>query len=136
MTIVIDASVALKWVIEEQGSDAALALHDERMTAPSIWLAEAGNALWKHVRLGELTPEGAQGRFTLLQRASVRKTPIEEDAGAALRIASALNHPIYDCLYLAAAARQDAVVVTADVRFAARVRDSEFRDRLRLLGVN
>jgi predicted nucleic acid-binding protein len=136
VTIVIDASVALKWVINEQGSDAAFALHGERMTAPSIWLAEAGNALWRHVRLGEITSIEAQNRFALLEQASVRTTPIEQDAAEALRIASTLNHPMYDCLYLAAAVREEAIVVTADARFASRVRESEFHDRLRLLGVN
>jgi hypothetical protein len=44
--IVVDASVAVKWVLREIGSDAADALLDhDGLIAPSIWLAEATNAL-------------------------------------------------------------------------------------------
>ena len=43
MTIVIDASVALKWVLEEAGLDAADALLDQDLIAPSLWLVEAAN---------------------------------------------------------------------------------------------
>jgi predicted nucleic acid-binding protein len=41
VSIVIDASVALKWVFEKPGTEAALALHGEQLIAPAIWLAEA-----------------------------------------------------------------------------------------------
>ena len=57
MSIVIDASVAVKWVLDEPRSDAALALRNEQLAAPALWLAEAANALWRHVRVGELTAE-------------------------------------------------------------------------------
>jgi predicted nucleic acid-binding protein len=134
LSLVIDASVALKWVLEESGSDAAQALRDERITAPSIWLAEAANALWRHVRLGEITQAGALGRFALLQQAGVKTTSIDLDVTEALRLAADLDHPIYDCLYLAAALRQDTSVITADKRFASLVAKSEFRDRVKLLG--
>lgn len=44
---------------------------------------------------------------------------IDVDIDAALQLAIDLNHPIYDCLYLALAIRLDTHVVTADRRFAA-----------------
>ena len=48
MTLVIDASVALKWFVEEQGSDKARGLlsREERLIAPELLLAEVFNAAW------------------------------------------------------------------------------------------
>jgi hypothetical protein len=53
--IVVDASVALKWVLTEPDSDVAIALRNEELIAPDLWLAEAANGLWRHVRLREMT---------------------------------------------------------------------------------
>ena len=50
MTIVVDASIALKWVLEETGSDAAEELLEKDFAAPSLWLLDAGNALWRGLR--------------------------------------------------------------------------------------
>ena len=55
MRIVVDASIALKWVIPEPDSDAANALRAAELIAPALWLAEAANALWRHARLGKIT---------------------------------------------------------------------------------
>jgi predicted nucleic acid-binding protein len=51
--IVIDASVALKWVLAEVNTDAADALLAEELIAPSLWLIEAANAMWRRSRRGE-----------------------------------------------------------------------------------
>ncbi|MGH6951593.1 MAG: type II toxin-antitoxin system VapC family toxin, partial [Vitreimonas sp.] len=49
--IVADASVAIKWVLEEKGSKAARALvHADRIVAPSLIMLECANALWSKVR--------------------------------------------------------------------------------------
>lgn len=45
MTIVVDASIALKWVLEEPGSAAAEELLEKDLAAPSLWRLDAGNAL-------------------------------------------------------------------------------------------
>ncbi|MDP1737519.1 MAG: type II toxin-antitoxin system VapC family toxin [Caulobacter sp.] len=134
MTLVIDASVAVKWVLDEDGTEAAFALQAEPLTAPALWLLEAGNALWKRVSRGELSPEGADIRLAALGRTPVETTPIERDLPAALSLATVLRHPIYDCLYLAAAIREDAVVVTDDARFVRAVGGMEHAARVRRLG--
>lgn len=58
-TIVVDASVAIKWVVEEEGSDAAAALADQDLTAPSLLMVECANVLWVKARRGELTSSEA-----------------------------------------------------------------------------
>lgn len=134
MSIVVDASVALKWVLDEPGHQAADALLDEELVAPALWLVEAANALWRRARRGELTHEEARERLVELGNAPVATSPIEDDLFAAAALASALGHPVYDCLYLAAAIREGSYVVTADSRFYGVVSQSPaFADKVRML---
>jgi len=134
VSIVIDASVALKWVLDEPGHEAADALLDEELVAPALWLIEAANALWRRARQGELTHDEARERLVELDNAPVATSAIEEDLFAAADLAGELGHPVYDCLYLAAAIREDAHVITADHRFYAVVSQSPaFTGRVRML---
>ena len=52
MTLVVDASVALKWVIEEDDSDgrASAAAFGEPLTAPDFLATECANVLWARAR--------------------------------------------------------------------------------------
>jgi len=64
---VVDASVALKWVIPEVGAEAALALRAaDRLIAPDLIVAECANALWKMVSRGEMSPEETTWEATRL----------------------------------------------------------------------
>lgn len=121
MSVVIDASVALKWVLDEPGKEAADALLDEELIAPSLWLLEAANALWRRAQRGEISGEEAKERLAELYNAPVTTIAIEGDLPAATDWAIALNHPVYDCLYLAMAIRENTYVVTANSRFHATV---------------
>lgn len=134
MSIVIDASVALKWVLDESGSAAAEKLRDEELIAPVLWLAEASNALWRGVRVGQLGGEEATELLLELMGAPIATLPMEPHLAHALHLATQLDHPIYDCIYLALALRHETHVVTADRRFAAAAGSSAFADRVRLLG--
>jgi len=117
VTLVVDASVALKWVLAEPGQDAADALLDEDLIAPSLWLLEAANALWRRSLRGELSAGEAEERLSELFNAPVTSIPIEDDLSRAAALAQRLGHPVYDCLYLALAVREQTQVVTADRRF-------------------
>ena len=119
MSIIIDASVALKWVLDEPGSDAAVTLHDQELIAPALWLAEAANALWRKARTGEITDEEANARLSELRKAPVASLSMEPHLERALMLAIEIGHPIYDCIYLALALHHRTHVVTADRRFAA-----------------
>ena len=54
-------------------------------------------------------------------------------AADALRIAISLNHPVYDCVYLALAYQVDGALVTADTRFFNIVAATEHASRVALL---
>jgi len=119
--IVIDASIALKWVVAEADSDAALALRSEGVTAPELLIAECANALWKKVRRKELTVQEASLAARLLQRADIELEPMRDLIEPATRMAVTLDHPAYDCLYLALAEAREGEFVTADEAFCRKV---------------
>ena len=134
MKVIVDASVALKWVLSEPGTAAALALRTQELIAPALWLAEATNALWRRVRLAELALADPAEFVDELIMAPVASLPIEPHLQAALALAVELQHPIYDCIYLAVALHLDTHVVTADRRFATAAGRQDPPDRVRLLG--
>ncbi|KAF0105640.1 MAG: hypothetical protein FD144_278 [Rhodospirillaceae bacterium] len=74
MTIVVDASIALKWALEEPGSDAAEALLEKDLVAPSLWL-EAGNTLSRRAACKELRQPENMERLTDLTKAPVARVP-------------------------------------------------------------
>jgi len=134
MTIVVDASVAVKWVLPEDGSDSAFALRAQSLIAPPLWLVEAANALWRYVQTARLASDEAPILLRKLSTAPVTSVSEPDDLTSAFQIAQQLRHPVYDCLYLALAIRQDTHVITADRRFlTACARDRSLKQRVRLL---
>jgi predicted nucleic acid-binding protein len=131
--IVVDASVAMKWVFDEPESAAAIALRAEDLLAPSLWLAEAANAVWSRARLGDITAEEAVVYFSELANAPVASVAMEPHLERALTLAVEIGHPIYHCTYLALALHHDTHVVTADRRFVNVASLAGLSDRVRLL---
>jgi predicted nucleic acid-binding protein len=113
--LVVDASVAIKWMVPEDGADAALALLDEALLAPDWMLAEFGNIVWKKVRRREMDDRQAREAIAILPTI-VSMVPTIPYVPDALEIALALDHPFYDCLYLAAAQAHAYRFATADRR--------------------
>jgi predicted nucleic acid-binding protein len=137
MSVVVDASTTVKWVVDERGSDAALALlrDEEELIVPSLWLAEVANALWKIARTGNITTQESATRFAELSDAPVTIVAIEPHMPAALALANELSHAVYDCVYLAVAIFENTQVITDDRRFVASVAGSpHLSSRVRLLG--
>ena len=137
-TVVVDASVAIKWVLVEPGRDAAMSLLGRSaLIAPELILAECGNVLWKRIRTGQLARQTAEDCFSVLCRAPVNLVAVADIAPLALRLAADLDHPVYDCLYLALGVERNAQVVTADRRFhAAASRHPYFGSTVQLLGAS
>lgn len=116
---VLDASVALKLLVAEEGTDAALALLDgPTLHAPGLIHVEVAHALWRMARAGRLLEDEAADALAVFRRLPLRRPRDDADlAPEALRLARLLDHPAYDCLYLALAVEAGAPVVTADRRF-------------------
>lgn len=132
MTLVVDASVALKWFVESAHSEAAVKLleRDEELIAPDLVVAEVANAAWKLARAGHI--EGEHGRQIVdsIAQAFSRLISSEELASRAYDLAARLEHPVYDCLYLALTVKERARLVTADRRLQRRLEQSPWKERL------
>ena len=132
MTLVVDASVAVKWVLPEIGSERAVAIRttDEDLIAPSLISAEIGNAIWRTVLRGDLSAAEAHDYLKTAIAHYQRIILLEELTDAAIALAIRLRHPIYDCFYLALAERERCALITADARLidaAKRIRKIEVR---------
>ena len=122
-TSVVDASVVVKWVLKEKGRPGALQLLEDyrggqaHLLAPSLVVAEVGNALWKHVQRGALDHDQAATAFRFV----LGNLPILEESEVvsevALELAVAHGCTYYDCLYLALAMEWRCDLITADEKF-------------------
>jgi len=121
MTVVVDASVAVKWVLPEAGSDRAAAIRtaDDDLIAPSLACAEIGSAIWRAVLRGDVSAAEARQNLLVAINHYWRIVPLEELAERAIDVAMRLRHPIYDCFYVALAERERCPMITADRRLIA-----------------
>ena len=121
--LVVDASVAVKWVVEESETDEALLVRRVgTLVAPDLLFAECANVLWKKVRRSELNVDEAKMAARLLRQAGVEITSTTRLMESALQLAVQLDHPAYDCVYLALAMQLACPLVTADSGFRRKVR--------------
>jgi predicted nucleic acid-binding protein len=121
--LVVDASVAVKWFMDEPDSLAARALvaGGETLVAPELVLAETLNAAWRALRLGQLVDRQYAELADSLPGCFAWLAPLDAIAKRAAIIAQRLDHPVYDCFYLALAERAGASLVTADRRLLGRI---------------
>jgi predicted nucleic acid-binding protein len=131
VSLVVDASVASKWVLPEPDSEQAERLREtgEELIAPSLVLAEVGNAVWKRAIRGELSQVDAAMAVRTAAALFSSLYPMEQFALRATELAVELRHPIYDCFYLALAEREAAVLVTADARMLASAKRAKVKVR-------
>jgi predicted nucleic acid-binding protein len=136
---VVDASVAVKWLLPERGSDEAQALLDsgESLAAPALIVVEVAAAIARKSRRREVIGPDAQSAFDLwlksLAAGVIELVPDRLALERAFRLAATLEHPLQDCVYLAVAERITGRFVTADARFAAKA-NKAYQD-VRLLGL-
>lgn len=115
---VVDSSVAVKWFLPEDHTDAASRLlsGNHRLMVPDLLYAEVANVLWKRVGRGEM--EEGQASITLQQLDALllEVHPSWSLNLLALEIACRTGRTAYDSLYIALAVREQAELVTADRR--------------------
>lgn len=119
-SLVVDSSVVIKWMVEEEGTDLALGLRQHRLLAPDIVIAECANILWKKVLRNEMALHEAAMAALLLQRAEIDLAPMRNLLESAFQLAWQLERPAYDCMYLALAIASSCDVATADAALVRR----------------
>jgi len=129
--LVVDTSVAIKWVVPEDGVDLepdtgiALSLLERGLITPDLMAVEFGNALWKKVLRQEI------GHLQAVEAIAILPTLVsfvasESFLARAFEIAVELQHPVYDCIFIAVAEAHGIPLVSADRRLVARVSSSLF----------
>lgn len=120
--VVVDASVAVKWVVEESGTAEALEILERHsLSSPDLLVAECANILWKKVKRGELDEEEAVMAARLIQRSDVEILPTRALMERALNLGVELDHAAYDCIYLSLALENGWSFVTADERLVRKL---------------
>lgn len=131
--LVVDASVAIKWVVAEADHERAAALLDNGLIVPDLLFCECANVLWRKVRRREMTEEEAGIAAQTLEQAELAVVSTRTYLARAVAIAAELDHPAYDAIYLAVAEAFDVRLVTADDRLIRKVGEPPGRYRPMLL---
>jgi predicted nucleic acid-binding protein len=132
MTLVVDANFAVKWFIQQQGSDHARRIQSYRgaLIAPAMLVAETTNGLWRHVVRGDVSPSFAKTAIIGLPRWFDELVEDQLLAPAALDLAVELNYALYDCIYLALSLARSAPLVTADKRLINRLASTKYESHV------
>ena len=125
--MIVDASVAVKWFVDESDSAIAAGLLKQPLSAPDLLLPECANVLWKKVVRAELSLDEAEVIALALEAAAIALHPTRAHLAKTTRIARELGCPAYDCFYLALAQELRQPLVTADLRLVNRVRADSAR---------
>jgi predicted nucleic acid-binding protein len=135
MALVVDASVAVRWLFEMAGVTQADALlqGSEPLIAPDLVFAEITNAVWKMAMFSSVSTDAAAVSVLKSSDFFHEIAPSNELKDAALKISLELRHPAYDCFYLALAEQRDCQMVTADDKLLARCAGTRFAKRVRPL---
>lgn len=118
--IVVDASVATKWFIHEEGSAEALALLEsgEALIAPELVRVEVTSAIIRvflEDKLSETETRRALANLeNVLRLETLATVPDEECSEGAILLCFSVRHAFADCLYLAVAQKMKCAVITAD----------------------
>jgi len=134
-TFVVDASVAIKWFLDEIHSEAALRLLDPTIErwAPDLIGPEVANVLWKKVRRNELSRDEAAEILAAFQAIGVQTVPSGTLLTAALRIAVELDRTVYDSLYVALAVARSCQLISADQKLISAVAASSLAEHIQFL---
>lgn len=139
-SLVIDASVAVKWFVREPDRDRALDLARRaaertlRLHACEIWMSKCANVIWKRARqLKRLEPRAAREAVARLGTTAIRDAPTRALLPRAYAIAVDAGVTVYDALYIALAEALDSKVVSADAALLRRLRGTHFAALLEAL---
>lgn len=120
MRFVLDASVAVKWVLPEKDSPRVVRLRNAYLNklhdliAPDTFPVEVAHALTRAERQKIIQPPQGARRFSLLMRARPLLHPYIPLLPRAFDISSSRKVGVYDCIYVALAEQQGCELVTAD----------------------
>ena len=138
MKFTVDASVVVKWYVSEIHSQEARLLLGHRLErfAPDFVLVELANIFWKKARLREIgDPQAYFQELSRVRQAVVLSSSADLIERAA-QVAAQLDHPVYDCLYIACAEATGSTLITADRRLGNVVADGALNVDVQYIGAD
>jgi predicted nucleic acid-binding protein len=127
ITLVLDASVAVKWAMpsaREPLTDESLRLLKRHVAGevdfivPDVFWAELGDVLWKGVRQRRWKRDEAESVAADMRARDFTTVSSLVLLPEALKMAFAYDRTVYDCLYAALAVQAKTEMITADERLA------------------
>jgi predicted nucleic acid-binding protein len=114
--IVVDASVAVGWYLDEDYAAEALALYRSRpeIHVPDFFYQEVANVFWKRARRREIQPSDVDDWLDHLLAVSMTTHQSRTLVRTAWNLAIGIGITVYDAAYLAVARSENCAVVTAD----------------------
>ena len=136
MKLTVDASVVAKWYVTEVHSEEARVLLGHRLErfAPDFMLIELANIFWKKARLREIGDPHPYFQELARVREAVVLSSSAELIERAAEIAAQIDHPVYDCLYIACAEATGSALITADRKLAGIVADRGLDVEVQFIG--
>lgn len=130
--LVVDASIAIGWALDSPHSAkcAHILRSPKSLVAPDLIIPEIANAFYMQSKNKTTDASRLRDGLQLLPRWFAELVPCATLRGEALDLALELNHPAYDCFYLALALMRDARFVTTDARFRGKAVASGYRDHV------
>jgi predicted nucleic acid-binding protein len=130
-TVVVDANIVLKWVLNEDDSSNAIALLAEWkreraiVLAPSLLIYEASNILYRETRAKKISNDTAQSGINMILRTIVLVSPNEPTLyWRAMAFSERFGLPAaYDTQYLSLAEREECELWTADTKMRRAVQN-------------
>lgn len=129
VTLIIDASALVKLIVREPDSGyyESCVGDETRLIAPAHMLAETGEVLSRKMRAGHVD-EKQLARIVDQLRTEIDVIDVLDLLERAVVIAVEVGASVYDCLYVAAAERLNAKLLTADRRLAIRLQGTRFSE--------
>jgi predicted nucleic acid-binding protein len=120
--IVVDCSVAAKWVLAEPGREAARKLLERSakreisLIAPDLILVEFASLISKHYRRKLISSVDAEASFDLFTRIAPALVETSPLLNSALALSLEYGASLWDCVYIALAVEHKCACLTADGR--------------------
>jgi predicted nucleic acid-binding protein len=118
--LVVDSSVAVKWVLPEDDSNRARQLREDvvrsggRLFTLDLTYVEVANAIWKRFHRGLQSDPESREVMDVFGRLDLHVRPVSGVLSAGLDIALRYDRAVYDACFVALVAELGADGITAD----------------------
>ena len=130
MSIVLDASITLAWLFEDEHTDQVLAtishVYLGGASVPPLWRYEVANGLQMATRRQRITPDYRTRCFDKIDELPIKidQDGLDEIWSVTVKLADLYRLTVYDAAYLELAQRRRLPLVTLDAALSKAARES------------